>query len=155
MDFEANDLLMNLYLAIIWFLVGFVLVNGLKALHILGSGKRQKKKSVNKNVNPAQFTQSAYRKSLPYTPVYYLTVWMLCSTFYFLQHTPANIYKDALLTGIFWWLLTLLLEMLLWTVVRHRFQLTPKEMYMHSQPWISLAYYAVLISPLVLSMILA
>ena len=146
---------MRIPLALLWFSIGFVLANGLKMLHIFLSVKKMQKQTGYMNQKTADFQKKAYKKSLPYTPVYYLIVWLLCSTFYFSQHTAVHVFSDGLLTGILWWLLTLLLEMLLWIIARHRMQLSWKEMYMESQPWLSVSYYAVLISPLILSMIIA
>ena len=146
---------MNIILALIWFVVGFTLVNGIKVLHIVRSGRNLQKKSVKSDPASDNFFKIAYKKSLPYTPIYYLFVWLMCSTFYFSYHTSNDIFSDALKTGISWWLLTLLLEMLLWVIFRHKLQLSWKEMYMNSQPWLSISYYAILISPLILSMIIA
>ena len=146
---------MRIPLALLWFSIGFVLVNGLKMLHIVRSANKMQEQTGYTSQETEDFQKKAYKKSLPYTPVYYLIVWLLCSTFYFSQHTAAHVFSDGLLTGILWWLLTLLLEMLLWIIARHRMQLSWKEMYMESQPWLSVSYYAVLISPLILSMIIA
>ncbi len=145
---------MNILLALLWFLIGFVAVNSLKVLHIRRSMRKLQSKPAYSALSETELIKTAYRKSLPFIPPYYLIIWIVCSTFYFLLHTSPNIYKDALITGILWWLVTLLLEMLLWVKVQHKFQLTWKEMYMNSQPWLSLSYYAVLISPLILSVIL-
>ena len=124
-------------------------------LHIVRSANKMQEQTGYTSQETEDFQKKAYKKSLPYTPVYYLIVWLLCSTFYFSQHTAVHVFSDGLLTGILWWLLTLLLEMLLWIIARHRMQLSWKEMYMESQPWLSVSYYAVLISPLILSMIIA
>ena len=146
---------MNLPLALLWFLIGFVLINGVKVLHITRSAKKLQNLSVNPGSSSEKHLKTGYRKSLPYTPVYYLFVWLTCSTFYFSNHASVNIFTDALKTGILWWLLTLLFEMLIWVIAKHKLQLTWKEMYVNSQPWLSISYYAVLISPLILSMIIA
>lgn len=145
---------MSFTIAILWFFVGFVLSNGLKYLHISRASKKLQLKSSNKELSEDYFLKTAYLKSLPIIPLYYLLVWMLCSVFYFIMHKSANVYTEALFTGLFWWLLTLLLEMLLWVKTKHKLQLSWKEMYMKSQPWLSISYYAILISPLIISLML-
>lgn len=145
---------MNISLALLWFVIGFVLVNGLKTLHILRSSEKLKLNSAYSGMDQSGRIKSAYKKSLPFIPVYYLFVWIICSIFYFTRHDSTQIYFDALKTGILWWLLTLLLEMLGWVIVKHKLQLSWKEMYINSQPWLSISYYAVLISPLIISLII-
>lgn len=145
---------MNIPLALLWFLIGFLAVNSLKFSHLRRTMRKLQLNPAYTEYPEAEIMKIAYRKSLPFTPAYYLLVWIVCSTFYFLFHTSPNIYIDALSTGILWWLLTALLEMLLWVKAEHKLRLTWKSMYMNSQPWLSLCYYAVLISPLVLAVIL-
>lgn len=145
---------MNLPLALLWFLVGFLAVNGLKTLHILRSSKKIQQKLSNNGISSSESIKKAYQKSLPFIPLYYLLIWIICSIFYFHQHESPRIYLDALNTGILWWLLTLLLEMLVWVIFNHKLKLSWKEMYMNSQPWLSISYYAVLISPIVISLII-
>jgi hypothetical protein len=145
---------MNLPLSILWFVIGFIAVNGLKLFQIQRKVQKLRLKPENPQKSESELIKAAYQKSQPYVPGYYLLVWIVCSTFYFLLHNSPGIYKEALMTGALWWLLTLLLEMVVWVKSSHKYQLTWKEMYMNSQPWLSLNYYAVLISPLILSMIL-
>lgn len=145
---------MNIFLALIWFLIGFLAVNGLKLLHIQRTVQKLKLKPAYSSLSEPEIITIANRKVQPYSPSYYLVIWLVCSTFYFLLHDSPGIYKDALFTGILWWLLTLILETVIWVKGSHKYKLTWKEMYMNSQPWLSLCYYAVLVSPLILSMIL-
>ncbi len=144
---------MNILLALIIFLIGFSVVNGLRLLHIHYSMLKLKSEAADPELSEPRLIQTAHRRSLPYVPVYYLLVWMACSSFYFAFHASPGIYRDAIFTGILWWLLTLLLETLLWVKARHKYRLMWKEMFINSQPWNSLAYYAILISPLAISII--
>ncbi|MFV0391822.1 MAG: hypothetical protein ACK5KP_08065 [Paludibacteraceae bacterium] len=113
-----------------------------------------KKTTTRLNPSGSQLGQKAYLKSLTIFPVYYLVVWIICSVFFLKESNPEKIYLIALIAGAIWLLLTLLLETLVWSKIRHKFQLTLKEMYQRSQPWISISYYAVLISPLIIALIL-
>ena len=84
---------MRIPLALLWFSIGFVLVNGLKMLHIVRSANKMQEQTGYTSQETEDFQKKAYKKSLPYTPVYYLIVWLLCSTFYFSQHTAVHVFS--------------------------------------------------------------
>lgn len=145
---------MNITQAFIWFLIGFLLVNGLKFLHTI-VGSRMKHQRIKNNEIPVRgYYKQTYFGMLRFQPFYYVIIWLACSYFYFSGHISGNSFTDALITGIFWWAMTVICEMLLWVLVNHTMNLSWKEMYLQSQPWISLTYYAVLVSPLVISLML-
>lgn len=145
---------MNVKFALIWFLVGFVLVNALKILHTILSSRKKFNRYSQKDIPVSAYYKQAYFNTLKFQPFYYVIVWLTCSYIYFTTHISNNLFTDALFTGISWWALTAIAEMLIWVLVNHKMNLTWKEMYLQSQPWISLTYYSVLVSPLVLSLIL-
>lgn len=145
---------MNVKLAVIWFLVGFLLVNGLKFLHTVNSSRKKQQRNDNREIPVTAYYKQAYFNTLKFQPFYYVIIWLVCSYFYLSAHITGNLFTDALVTGIFWWAMTVIWEMLIWVLVNHILNLTWKEMYLQSQPWISLTYYAVLISPLFISLIL-
>lgn len=136
-----------------WFIIGLITVNILKFLQIRRFQNKLKKKSNKGTTTPVNLLQVAYKKSTLYFPLYYLLVWLTCSTFLFLEFRPDKIVLTGLFIGIIWWGLSLLLEMLVWVVSNHRFKLSWKQMYADTQPWISLSYYAIIISPLILAVI--
>lgn len=136
-----------------WFAIGIIAVNILKYLQIKRFLNKLSKKVNQEPTTPINLLQTAYKKSTLYFPLYYLLVWLTCSTFFFLEFRPERIVLAGLFIGIIWWALSLLLEMLVWVVSSHRFKLSWKEMYTDTQPWISLSYYAIIISPLILAVI--
>lgn len=136
-----------------WFLIGFVAVNLLKFLQIKRFLNKLRKKPNPQTQTRANQLHAAYKKSTLYFPLYYLLVWLTCSTFLFLEIKPEKIVLTGLFIGLGWWALSLLIEMIIWVVSNHRFKLSWKEMYVDTQPWVSLSYYSIIISPIILAVI--
>ncbi|NLO70860.1 MAG: hypothetical protein GX102_07990 [Porphyromonadaceae bacterium] len=145
---------MNWLLLILWFIIGLILANGLRVWHIIESSKKKLKRSQNSDIGEKGFIKVANYRYLPFMPISYLAVWIACSFFYLNQINSEQIYVDALITGVVWWILVSISEMLFWVIANHKFQLTWKEMYKDSQPWSAISYYAVLISPLFIALII-
>ncbi len=141
---------MNFGLAIIFFFTGFIIINGLKALHF-----RKNRMSILKtqktNFTENKINEQAFIKLLPYTPVYYLTVWLWCGIFYFANHTTQFLFYDGIATGVMWIVLSLIFETIIWVLIKHQMSISMKLMYVKSQPWMLLNYYIILVSPLMIA----
>ena len=99
---------MNITQAFIWFLIAFLLVNGLKFLHTI-VGSRMKHQRIKNNEIPVRgYYKQTYFGMLRFQPFYYVIIWLACSYFYFSGHISGNSFTDALITGIFWWALTVI-----------------------------------------------
>ena len=143
---------MNIKLALLLFIVGFVLVNGLKFMFVSFGYKKMLKKTAKNGIPDTDFYKSAFKPTIMFQPFYYVFVWLICSYIYISKHGSTNIFSDSLKTGILWVTLTILIEMVIWVIANHKMKLSWKEMYIYTQPWILLNYYAVFVSPLILSL---
>lgn len=143
---------MNLMMAFVWFLIGFTLINCVKFLQLSRTLQKLKTKPENANAQQAALVQLANKKTLPYLPVYYLIIWILCSSFFITGDAQTINFSDALKTGILWLALSFLFELMSWTLLKHPYRLSGKAMYKDSQPWISIMYYAILISPVLVAL---
>lgn len=146
--------MINIAQALIWLLVGLVLTNVLKYFHLKVGIKKYTHHPATKSLSEDEIKKVTFLKSLPYTPAYYLTGWLISGLFY-LQNYADNVrFVDALLIGVVWCGAVLLIEMYGWVVAKHKLNFTWKQMYMQSQPWVSLNYYSIIISPLIMAMII-
>jgi|GEM_PF-4873056 len=139
---------------LLWFAVGFIVSNGLKILQVFLSKRRLEKIPSNAHLTSSYITQTAYRKSFPVFPLYYLVVWLFCSYFYFAHQVTIHPFVDVAVTAVIWFALTVILEQILETSFFKRYDIRPKEIRRHSKLWISVCYYIVLISPITIALIL-
>ncbi len=139
---------------LLWFVAGFIVSNGLKILQVFLSKRKLEKIPSNAPLNALYILQTAYRKSSPVFPLYYLVVWLFCSYFYFAQHITVHPFVDAAVTAVIWFALTVILEHVLEKLLLNRYDMQPKELHNHSKLWISVCYYIVLISPITIALIL-
>lgn len=56
---------MNIPLALLWFSIGFVLVNGLKMLHIVRSANKMQEQTGYTSQETEDFQKKAYKKAYP------------------------------------------------------------------------------------------
>ena len=92
----------------------------------------------------------AYFKSLPFHPLYCLIIWPLFSFLYYRMAKPEKKqWKTALSLGLSWSILIIIFDLISWVIIPHPYVLTFKEFYFDSQPWISMAYIAIFISPFI------
>lgn len=96
------------------------------------------------------FDDPAFRMTVPY----HLLINLVCWTFYgyiYLRNKVNDKYilKEAAFLGCFWLAVALPLDLVGWVLVKHPYSLTFHEFYIEYQPWISITYLIVLISPVI------
>ena len=92
----------------------------------------------------------AYIKSLPFHPLYCLIIWPLFAFLYYRMAKPEKKqWKTALFLGLSWSLLIIVFDLISWIIIPHPYVLTLKEFYIDSQPWITMAYLVIFISPFI------
>ncbi len=137
----------------IWFLVGYLSVSLFRLLHLYYLHNQYSKKN-RPDFKKKELNRKIFRKNLFFMPFIYLVIWLISSSFFFSHYSSNSIVLDGLIIGVFWFCVSIFFDFLIFTFVKKRFQITLKDIYMTTQPWISLSYYAVLISPLIFSFIL-
>ena len=92
---------------------------------------------------------TAYNKTMPFHPLYTIVIWTLAAFFYFHIAKPSvnNKWKTALFLGIGWTVITIIFDMFAWVIIRHPWSMSWKDFYIDYQPWITLEYIAILVSP--------
>ena len=92
----------------------------------------------------------AFVATVPYHVVIMLVVWPAFAWLYFRRHkrTTQNIeVKEALYLSIIWLAGAIVVDFVFFVLIRHAWSLTPREFYIEYQPWISLIYLAIWLSP--------
>jgi hypothetical protein len=90
-----------------------------------------------------------YTRTVPFHPLYNIIIWPIFAYIYLLQVGSSNVWGDALFLGASWGIITIVLDLIGWVLIKHPWRMTFKEMYVDYQPWITLIYIAIFLSPLI------
>ena len=134
--------------AFIYFLIAYVLVS------ILASAVSETYAAVNHSPDP-QPGQSilqapAFVATVPYHVLIMLLVWPLFAWLYFRKRRPSDPQqerKQTLQLGILWLLSAMLVDFVGFVLIKSPWTMTPHELYVIYQPWISLIYLSIFLSP--------
>ncbi len=87
-----------------------------------------------------------YERTKPWHPLYNILVFPICAWAY-LRGCEGPSLVLALKTSLLWGIVTIVIDLIGWVLIRHPWALTAKEFYIDYQPWISLIYLAIFASP--------
>src|ERR1700681_680078 len=91
----------------------------------------------------------AYVMSVPFHPLLNLLVWPVFGWLYLRRSTPnSERQMEALRLGLFWFVATAVIDLFGWVLVPHPWHMTLDQFYVGYQPWISLIYLVIFISPI-------
>jgi hypothetical protein len=96
------------------------------------------------------FESPTFVMTVPYHLLINFLVWTGFSWLYFRKAEGRTIlFKEYLHLALFWLVLAMLTDLIAFVLIKSPFSLTPHQFYVEYQPWISLTYLIVLVSPLV------
>lgn len=99
------------------------------------------------------FSQApAYLMTLPYHPLLNL-FWLPFAWLYLRGFTTDERQREALKLGTFWVVICILIDLVGWILIPHPWAMTFKEFYVDYQPWITLIYLAIFLSPIIVARI--
>lgn len=93
---------------------------------------------------------SACLMTLPYHPVLNL-FWIPFAWIYLRGFAIDTRQREALKLGAFWAAICILIDLVGWILIPHPWAMTFKEFYVDYQPWITLIYLVIFLSPMVVS----
>ncbi len=88
-----------------------------------------------------------YEKTRPWHPLYNIIIFPLFAWLYLRAVGDATL-DDAILTTLIWGTLTIIFDLFGWVIIKHPWSLSWKEFYIDYQPWITLTYLVIYLSPL-------
>lgn len=101
-------------------------------------------------VNPSQ--APAYLMTIPYHWFINLLIWPPFAWLYLRDVDNDRRGKEALRLGAFWAVVTIVVDVFGWVLIPHPWAMTFKQMYVDYQPWITLIYVIIFISPLIVGL---
>lgn len=94
-----------------------------------------------------------YLATLPYHPLFNIA-WIWFAHLYLRPFPKADLIREAWRLGLFWTVICIVKDYILWVAVDWAYQMTPYEMYVQYQPWLTLIYLVILLSPVLAARLL-
>lgn len=90
------------------------------------------------------FEDPAFVMTVPYHLLINLVIWTLFAWIYLRKGSP----KEAVKLGIFWLVFAMIVDLIFFVLIKTPYSLTAHQFYVEYQPWITLTYLIVFVSPL-------
>lgn len=132
----------NFGYSMLWYWLGYLFATVCGILHTVFNIYVRHMKSMD-----AHSMGEGYERTKPFHPLYNIILFSI-SAWLYLGTLSAPTVTDALLTGLVWAGITIVFDLVAWVLVKHPWHLSFHEFYVGYQPWISLIYLAILLSPL-------
>ena len=90
--------------------------------------------------------------TVPYHVLIMLLVWPVFAWVYFRKRRQENQDKEVMETlrlSFFWLAAAVIVDFVCFVLIKHPWSLTPHEFYVEYEPWISLIYISIFLSPLI------
>lgn len=133
----------------LWFWTAYIVVTLIGILHTCFNWLVLKME-VDKNQEiKSMYDIVPYAKTLPYHPLYNILIWPIFAYIYFSMVSPENLWLEAGILSISWGLITIIVDVFAWVLIKHPWSMSWKEMYLDYQPWLTLIYLSIFISPFI------
>ncbi len=135
--------------ALIYFLVAYVVVT------VLAAGLTMTYGAINHSPDPQQLGFSmleapAFVATVPYHVLIMLLIWPLFAWLYFRKRRPASSQlesKQTLLLATLWLVSAMVVDFVGFVLIKNSWSMTPRQLYVDYQPWITLIYISIFLSP--------
>ena len=145
---RASNNRLALLPALIYFLIAYVLVS------ILAAAVSETYATINHSRDPLPgesiLQAPAFVATVPYHVLIMLLVWPVFAWMYFRKRRPADAQHERKLSlqlGTLWLVSAMLVDFVGFVLIKSPWSMTPHELYVEYQPWISLIYLAIFLSP--------
>ena len=134
----------NLGACLIWYWVAYFLVTGIGILHTIFNIVVLHMKSMKDSPGMGE----GYEKTKPWHPIYNLVIFPIFASLYF--HGLGSVtLSHVIYTSLLWGSITVVFDVIGWVLIKHPWSLTFKEFYIDYQPWITLIYITIYLSPFI------
>ena len=140
--------------SLIYYIIGYFIVTGIVSLHFLFNWKIRGQEGFDTTLgiqalkaNATQF--ESFKSTKPFHPIYNIVIFPVVSVWMINQLTTMPSIMEAVGIGIVWLVYCFVSDIIFWIVIPHPWRLNLKELFITYQPWITLAYLAIFISPVI------
>lgn len=139
---------------LIFYLIAYVIVTIMASMHFLYNWKVKKQQAFDSSLglhalkaNATQF--EAFKTTKPFHPLYNVMVFPIVGVVMMGQFSIFPTLTQSLGIGVLWIVYGLVLDLFCWVIIPHPWRLTLKDLFVTYQPWITLAYISIGLSPLI------
>ena len=136
---------LNLTRALILFAAAYVIVSVLAVAISLSYGSIFHIPEPPPGTSPVK--APVFLATVPYHVLVMLIVWPLFAGLYFKKSKKTNTEQETLQLALLWLVLAMAVDCVCFVVIQTPFSLTWHQFYVDYQPWISLIYLAIFLSP--------
>lgn len=134
----------NLELVVFYYFAAYLIVTIIGIFHTIFNIKVLHYKSMKESPGMGE----AYEKTKPFHVLYNLIIFPLFAILYLSSLEPPT-FMDAVWLSLVWGTATIILDVFGWVIIKHPWSLSFREFYVDYQPWITLIYLAIYISPFI------
>lgn len=129
---------------IIYYFIAYFVVTSIGVFHTIFNIKVLKMKSMKESAGMGE----GYEKTKPYHILYNIIIFPIFSYLYF-NGLETTTLSNVILTSFSFTIITVVLDLVGWVLIKHPYSLTFKQFYIDYQPYITLIYIAICISPFI------
>lgn len=136
--------MINFGFSMLWYWSAYLVVTWIGILHTVFNIKVLHMKSMKESKGMGE----GYEKTKPWHPLYNIIIFPIFACIY-LNTPEALTLSNAISTSLIWGTLTIVIDLFGWVIIKHPWSLTFREFYHDYQPWITLIYLAIYVSPFI------
>ena len=133
----------NFGYSMLWFWAAYLLVSLVGVLHTIFNISVLHMGAMNEHS-----MGEGYERTKPFHVLYNIVLFPIAAWLY-LRGLPSPTLCDALLSAGIWVGITIIFDLFAWVLIRHPWSLSFREFYVDYQPWITLIYLVICLSPLI------
>jgi len=134
----------NFGISMLFYWIAYFVVTSIGILHTIFNIVVLKMKSM----KDSQGMGEGYEKTKPWHTLYNIIIFPIFAYLY-LNGLETITVSSVIYTSIIWGTITVIFDVIGWVLIKHPWSLTFKEFYIDYQPWITLIYLAIYISPFI------
>ena len=145
---------MKIMKTLFYYFIAYSVVTLIASLHFLFNWKVRKQEAFDTSLglrsllaNATKF--EAFITTKPFHPIYNLLVFPIVSVIMMLQFSSIPTIAQGIVIGILWLLYCVIFDLIFWILIPHPWRLTLNELFVTYPPWITLAYVAIAVSPVI------
>ena len=135
-------------LSLLCFFIGYVVITWIGFLHTVFNIKVLHMKSMKESGGKGKGLGEAYNKTKPWHPLYNLIILPFFAFLYFKSLGTVE-FSNVVATSILWGTSAIVIDLVGWVLIKHPLSLTFRRFYIEYQPWITLVYLMMYVSPFI------
>lgn len=139
----------NFGFSMLWYFIAYFIVTLVGILHTIFNIVVLHMKSMKDSPGMGE----GYEKTKPWHPLYNIIIFPIFAYIY-LNGLEIVTLSNVIATSIIWGSITVVFDLIGWVLIKHPWSLSFKEFYIDYQPWITLIYITIYLSPIIAYLIM-